>query len=301
MDTKRVIAVAAITTLMIPATITGIAQAGANPSTHGWGGQGIQRGMGAGDQGSGMEANNPLGSEPAGTLTASQEAELIRLAEEEQVAHDLYVLAYDLWGVRQFDNISRSETQHFIILNQALELYGLPSASEMGTPGEYNDPELQAIYDQLAAQVRSSSAEAVQVGVTVEETDIADLKAALSMDFPSDVSAVLNNLVTASERHLAAFVRAGGKASATESSVKVRATADSSRLRINVNPNNAEANYRVKIQKKVDGKWKTMKVVRTTGTKDTRTVNLRAGTYRVKVPAQLGLDKSVSSAVTLQR
>ena len=52
--------------------------------------------------------------------------------------------------------------------------------------------------------------QAVQVGVEVEVTDIEDLEAALELEAPADVTAVLENLLAGSQRHLAAFQRNGG-------------------------------------------------------------------------------------------
>ena len=255
-------------------------------------GQGRKRGFGAG-QGS------MLGTEPAGTLTQEMETQLIFLASEEQLAHDLYVLAYETYGIQTFSNISRSETRHFTMANRVLDLYGLPSQTTMGAPGEFADAQLQAAYNMLAERVLTSAEEAAAVGVLVEKTDIADLQAAVDMAPPDDVAGVLNNLLRASRQHLAAFQKLDQSTAPIK--VKASATNGQSKIRVNVDPNSAASNYKVKVQKRVDGKWKTKKIRRTTGTKDTRTINVGAGSYRVKVPAQHGLEKAVSRTVQLIR
>ncbi|MCH9816132.1 MAG: DUF2202 domain-containing protein [Actinomycetia bacterium] len=261
-------------------------------------GQGMGRGLGRGS-GQGAGQGSPLGSEPAGTLTPEMESQLIFLASEEQLAHDLYVLAYNTYGIQTFSNISRSETRHFQVANQVLALYGLPSQTQMGTPGEFADAQLQATYDALAERVLTSAEEAAAVGVLVEQTDIADLQAAVAMAPPTDVAAVLSNLLRASKQHLAAFQ----KLEQPEESIEVEATTNKnqSKIKIDVDPNSPATNYKVKVQKRVDGKWKTKKIRRTKGVKDTRTINVGAGTYRVKVPAQDGFEKAVSDAVQLSR
>ena len=327
MNTQKSITVGAITAaLLIPAALTGAAQSasaatGRTPACVGDGtgatridgtghgqqgnGAGMARrggqGQSGGGNGAGSGGGNPLGTEPAGTLSAELKTELTYLAEEEKVAHDLYVLAYDTYGITTFSNISRSETRHFDIMNRLLALYGLPAASEMGNPGEFEDPALQDAYDALAARIQSSPAEALQVGIDVEKTDIADLKAALAMSPPIDVSGVLSNLIRASQQHLSAFQRSSGQANSSEVRVKAKAVQQSSRIRINVNPNSEGANYKMKVQKKLNGEWRTKRIVRTKGRADVKTVNVKAGLYRVKVPAQFGLTRAVSDRVQVTR
>ena len=63
------------------------------------------------------------------------------------------------------------------------------------------------MYADLAEQVGTDRAAAIDAGVAVETADIADLKDALELAAPSDVTAVLENLLAGSERHLAAFQR----------------------------------------------------------------------------------------------
>lgn len=81
--------------------------------------------------------------------------------------------------------------------------------------------------------------------------------------------------------------------------VKIRAVQGRSKLRINVDPNQPAWNYRFRVQKLIDGKWKTVKKSRTRGHRDARTIDLPPGRYRVRVPAQHGLKGRFSKAVTL--
>jgi hypothetical protein len=59
----------------------------------------------------------------------------------------------------------------------------------------------------LLASGSASTVGAIAAGVAVEETDIADIEIMLKEDLPSDVEVVLNQLLTASYRHLSAFQR----------------------------------------------------------------------------------------------
>lgn len=128
--------------------------------------------------------------------------------EEERMARDLYQLFSDTYGVRVFANIARSEQQHFDAVGVLLRTYGVPDPAVGMAPGTYADPVLQGLYDQLSVQGLTSVADAYQVGVIVEERDIADLEETLGAVDQADVQAVLTRLMTASERHLAAFEKA---------------------------------------------------------------------------------------------
>jgi hypothetical protein len=147
------------------------------------------------------------GSPVPDEVETSVEAQLRYLIEEEKLAHDVYVALGDLWGTRIFANIAPSETTHEGAVAQLLSVYGIDDPRS-SAPGVFADPALQALYDELIAVGSQSPADAIGVGITIEQTDIADLSAALP-DAPSDVAAVLERLLAASQNHLAAFERQG--------------------------------------------------------------------------------------------
>ena len=72
--------------------------------------------------------------------------------------------------------------------------------------GVFTDPALQSLYDELIAKGSQSLADAVQVGITIEQTDIADLSKTIATA-PADVVIVLERLLAGSQNHLAAFER----------------------------------------------------------------------------------------------
>jgi len=96
-----------------------------------------------------------------------------------------------------------------------LERYAVADPTEGNKPGEFDDDSLQALYNDLAERVDDSREAAAQVGVAIEVKDIADLKEAMTLEAPADVTAVLGNLLAGSERHLAAFQRNGGTIATT--------------------------------------------------------------------------------------
>ena len=75
-------------------------------------------------------------------------------------------------------------------------------------PGKFTVPELQALYDELMAFGSESLENALMVGKLIEETDIADLQEAIAATREKPIKNVLGNLLSGSNNHLDAFVRA---------------------------------------------------------------------------------------------
>jgi hypothetical protein len=140
-----------------------------------------------------------------GTLTEQQKTTLAAMAQEEKLAHDLYAAFADRYPAVVFDRIAAAETQHLTAVRALLARYGLADPTA-GTPaGQFSDPAVQASHDKLLAQGQANQAAALQVGQTVEQTDIADLKAALNGLTAPDLQQIYGHLLTASQHHLTAF------------------------------------------------------------------------------------------------
>lgn len=131
---------------------------------------------------------------------------LLYLIEEEKLAHDVYTVLGDMWGGNIFANIASSETSHQDMVLTLLSNSGLndPRSSEVGV---FTNSDLQALYDQLIAQGSVSIADAYQVGIIIEETDIADLTEARATTSDSAILSTIDTLINASQNHLAAFQR----------------------------------------------------------------------------------------------
>lgn len=163
-------------------------------------GTGPRRGMGPGAQ-----AGQGLMNLPTGTLTDDQLADLAFMAEEEKLAHDVYtVLGKKYPKTVVFTNISNSEQRHWDAMSMLLDRYGLADPTDGMAAGSFVNPDLQAMYKDLVASATTRTA-ALNVGVAIEEEDIADLAEAAQDVTAPDVSQVYTNLTRASEKHLAAF------------------------------------------------------------------------------------------------
>jgi hypothetical protein len=146
--------------------------------------------------------------EAAGKLVSENETDtlLAYLIEEEKLAHDVYTVLFEQYGAKVFGNILESEANHQDQVMTLLNVYGVsdPRSTELGV---FQNPELQALFEQLVEMGSKSAADAYQVGVLIEEKDIADISAQLATATDQKVIDVLEKLRSASENHLRAFNR----------------------------------------------------------------------------------------------
>ena len=160
-------------------------------------GNGASNGYGGGMMGYGLAAK--------GTLTTVQKATLVSLAEEEKLAHDVYVaLAARYPSDYQFARISRAETMHQAALRNLMARYGITDPTAGQAAGTFTSSRFRTLYSDLLTQATSAE-NALAVGIAVEKADIADLTSALDGLTAPDATQVYTNLRTASQRHLALF------------------------------------------------------------------------------------------------
>jgi hypothetical protein len=180
----------------------------------GWSGGGMGYGMGGGGMmgaGAGMMGAGAGGClDPAvtaakGTLTDRQKTTLVAMAQEEKTAQDLYAAFAGQYDAVVFDRIAAAEARHLAVVRTLLTRYGVADPTAGRAAGQFSDTAVQATYDKLLAQGKTGRAAALRAGVTVEQTDIADLTAALDGLTAPDVTQVYTQLRAASRHHLAAF------------------------------------------------------------------------------------------------
>ena len=150
----------------------------------------------------------PSSAATQATLDATEAAGLTFMREEEKLARDVYQYLYPLWNATLFDNISQSEQTHFEAVGDLLERYRLSDPATPDVPGNFQDPELQALYDQLVASGSTSALAALRVGALIEETDMVDLADAIEATDQPDIIQVYGNLLRGSRNHLRSFVAA---------------------------------------------------------------------------------------------
>lgn len=173
-----------------------------------------RNGQGFGRQGAGVQGRGPgmgagMGSDltnvASGTLTAAQKTQLAAMAEEEKLAHDLYVAFADKYGTTVFTRIPNAETRHLAEVRILLERYAVADPTAGQSTGTFSTANAQQQYNKLLAQGTAGVDAAYAASRTVETTDITDLKSASAGVTAPDVLQVYKNLLAGSQRHLVAF------------------------------------------------------------------------------------------------
>jgi hypothetical protein len=144
---------------------------------------------------------------PKQDVSPSEEKELLYMREEEKMAHDIYSLMYDKWGLRPFYNITGAEERHMAAIKSIIDKYTLADPVKNIKVGVFTNAEINKLYSVLIEQGNKSAIDALKAGAEVEEVDIKDLMQAIKDTDNNDIKFVYNNLLNASGNHLRAFMR----------------------------------------------------------------------------------------------
>jgi hypothetical protein len=82
---------------------------------------------------------------------------------------------------------------------------GRGNAVENDVPGQYANPQLQKLYDDLTAQGKKSLSDALIAGATVEDLDIYDLQRLINEAENEEVKVLYQNLMKGSRNHMRSF------------------------------------------------------------------------------------------------
>lgn len=140
-------------------------------------------------------------------LVLDESAGILRMREEEKMAHDVYVVLAQTSYLPIFDNIAASETNHYNAIGYLISSYKLTDSST-GVEGSFNNGDLAALYEKLVAAGKVSLTEALKTGALIEETDIADLEKLMTATTNSALLQVYGKLLRGSRNHLRSFVSA---------------------------------------------------------------------------------------------
>jgi hypothetical protein len=137
-------------------------------------------------------------------ITESEKNDLIFLREEEKLARDVYVYAYNKYQISIFNSITQSEQKHMDSVLSLLNKYNItdPATIKLGV---FNNQDLQILYNNLKIQVDISSVEALKVGATIEDLDINDIDDFTINTTKPDLLNVYDNLLCGSKNHIRSF------------------------------------------------------------------------------------------------
>ncbi|WP_111707570.1 DUF2202 domain-containing protein [Lutibacter citreus] len=139
-------------------------------------------------------------------LSEDEISDVLFLREEEKLARDVYLYAYDLYKLSIFNNIAKSEQSHMDNVLTLIDNYGLedPIFEERG---KFKNIELQELYNTLIKQCNLSLLDAFLVGNTIEDLDIYDIIKNESRTSKTDILDVYSSLKCGSKNHLRSFYK----------------------------------------------------------------------------------------------
>ena len=155
-------------------------------------------------------ANGGNGGRTGTALLAYEEPDaaeitaLTYMVEEEKLARDVYNALYDTWSIPVFANIAAAEQRHMDAIISLLNKYGLENPALLEA-GQFENSDLQNLYNNLVTAGQVNEEEALLVGATIEDVDIFDLNHELEQVDNEDITRVFENLRRGSENHLRAF------------------------------------------------------------------------------------------------
>lgn len=132
--------------------------------------------------------------------------DLVFLREEEKMARDVYITLGQRWNLGIFDNIQESEQRHMDAVLSLLESAGIADPAAGNDVGEFTNVEIGNLYASLVEQGSAGELEALGVGATIEDYDLADLAEYTLAATDPAVLNVYANLAKGSRNHLRAFV-----------------------------------------------------------------------------------------------
>lgn len=150
--------------------------------------------------------NETTGEDIQEGLSESVIKDLQYLKEEEKLARDVYLYAYDVYQLPVFNNISRSEQSHMDQVTKILTAYRIEDLS-LPERGKFTNKELQGLYNDLTALVDQSVTDALIAGATIEDLDISDIDEFIEAAPFDDILEMYRLLECGSENHMRAFTR----------------------------------------------------------------------------------------------
>lgn len=144
---------------------------------------------------------------PPEHLDEREALDLVYLVEEEKLARDVYLSAFESWQLHVFRRIAGSERSHMVWAGALVKRYELEDPIGDNGLGVFSNPRLQRLYRSFTELAADSENSALLVAASIEAMDIEDLETALESSDNADLHMVYRNLLRGSRNHLRAFGR----------------------------------------------------------------------------------------------
>jgi hypothetical protein len=140
------------------------------------------------------------------TLTVGEQKTLLYMHEEEKLAHDIYIHAFNTYGIVAFQNIANSESQDVQAVLNLMNRYQITDPlNGNSTVGEFTIPEIKDLYLQLLEKTNESKSQALLIGLLIEDLDIYDLDNGISETDNQNLISLYENLKCGSMNHMRSF------------------------------------------------------------------------------------------------
>lgn len=149
--------------------------------------------------------NSLLYQLPEQSIESWEAENLIHLIEEEKLARDVYLTLAEKWDLPVFANIAESEGRHMQAVLTLLTKYDLPSPVQSDEIGVFSNVKFQELYMMLVEKGSQSLVNALIVGATIEDMDIADIQEMLGKTDNEDMKILFQNLMRGSRNHMRSF------------------------------------------------------------------------------------------------
>ncbi|NPA68231.1 MAG: DUF2202 domain-containing protein [Chlorobi bacterium] len=140
-------------------------------------------------------------------VTKTDKSSLLFMYEEEKLARDVYSAMSEKYTLPIFRNISKSENYHMSLIEDLIKKYNINNPASNKPKGEFINKDLQKLYNDLVNKGSISLNDAFEVGATIEDVDIHDLKKYVSKTENTDITRVFKQLTCGSRNHMRAFTR----------------------------------------------------------------------------------------------
>ena len=139
------------------------------------------------------------------SLSSVEVDDLNFLIQEEKLARDVYIYAYQKHGVEMFNNISSSEQSHVDQIAALLNQYDIANPIIELNVGEFHNATLQQLYIDLVNLADSSVVHGYRVGAIIEDLDIHDIHMQYANTNNLDLITLYDRLTCGSRNHMRSF------------------------------------------------------------------------------------------------
>lgn len=140
---------------------------------------------------------------PSGNLSATEQIDLIFMAEKEKLMTLIYEDMYDVYNKDAFYDIYKSKERHMNKLAARIDKYELDNPITYMGDEEFENYTLHQIYSNFLSENQSGLSNALKFVKSMEEQHIADVEGFLAqLEGNTDITSIYNLCLTESKNHL---------------------------------------------------------------------------------------------------